>query len=687
MLSLGPQLIGYRTIHMQPAHQTLITVSLGTAIFLGVAEGASAQAKLSSVSPNEYESISLDSASPPINTLPALAPDPAHNFSRSGLSLPENYAFAEVAEDLTLLEFSMVTKGPEQNIEDASDSALPSHILTAQSIDVEAPEADGPGQGSLIQNASEVEPPMVAPETESRIESEDMSTEQPDDQVLESPDFTAQEEMLMEAEEADDSVPEQPNDPVSVDAELEDLEPEVNDELDEPLVELPDYLLAPANPLFVPIDPETVEIEGTQPISLEQALEIARRNSRELESSLQQLEQSQEALREARAAYLPTISSLGRITHSDTDISNEGPELGSQDGQPTVNTNLILNARVDYDIFTSGQRSANVRAAEDAVKIQELQVEVVREDLRLNITSAYYDLQQSDELVRIAEDTVEQSLRSLSDASARERAGVGTRFDRLQAEVDLANDEQTLSNALRDQKVTRRQLVELLSLPPGIDLSASDPVEQAGVWDIPLEETLVLAYKNRAELEQQLLQRDLENQQARAALANRWPQLSAFADYQLNDLLDNTRVNADNEVLSVGLQMNWTLYNGGATRAQTRQQEIAADLAATQFADTREEIRFEVEEEYLNLDASFKNIQTARSAVDLAKESLRLARLRFGAGVGIQSDVLEAQTRLTEAEVNLVTAILDYNRALVSIQRAVSNFPDNNLSADPVRER
>ncbi|NET51732.1 MAG: TolC family protein, partial [Merismopedia sp. SIO2A8] len=457
----------------------------------------------------------------------------------------------------------------------------------------------------------------------------------------------------------------------------------INGEANTDFTEVPDYLLSPSNPLFVPVNPETVETAGTQPISLAEALEISRRNSRELQSALQQLEQSQEGLRQQRAAYLPTLQLQSTLTHSDDDLPGE---FGDFDGSATVDTVFNTVIRAEYDLFTSGLRSANVRAAEESVRSQELQVEVVKEDLRLNITTAYYDLQQSDQLVRIAEDTVEQSQISLRDALAREQAGVGTRFDRLQAEVDLANDEQQLSNALRDQSIARRQLADLLSLPPGLDLSASDPVEVAGAWAMPLEDTLLLAYRNRAELEQQLSQRELEKQQARAQRANRWPQLSIFAQAQSVDLLDVTRGPNDVETLSAGLQLDWLLYNGGSTRAGARQEAIAAELAETQFADTREAIRFEVEQQYLNLGASFKNIQTASSAVDLAKEALRLARLRFGAGVGIQSDVLEAQTRLTEAEVNLVTAILDYNRALVAIQRAVSNWPDNNLSADPARE-
>ena len=67
-----------------------------------------------------------------------------------------------------------------------------------------------------------------------------------------------------------------------------------------------------------------------------------------------------------------------------------------------------------------------------------------------------------------------------------------------------------------------------------------------------------------------------------------------------------------------------------------------------------------------------ENIETARVAVNQAREALVLANLRLDAGVGTQLDVLTAQSELTDAEGNLVSALLGYNRALAALQRAVS---------------
>ena len=90
-------------------------------------------------------------------------------------------------------------------------------------------------------------------------------------------------------------------------------------------------------------------------------------------------------------------------------------------------------------------------------------------------------------------------------------------------------------------------------------------------------------------------------------------------------------------------------------------------LTNSEFESTRNQIRFEVEEAYFTLLANQENIDTASLAVEQAEEALELANLRFNAGVGTQLDVLSATSELTEAQGNLVTAVLDYNRALAPI--------------------
>ncbi|BAY41051.1 outer membrane efflux protein [Nostoc sp. NIES-2111] len=440
-------------------------------------------------------------------------------------------------------------------------------------------------------------------------------------------------------------------------------------------VEVPQNLIPNANPLQFPTKPGEVTVQETQPITLDQALELARRNNRDLQVSLLELQRTQASLKEAQAALLPQLSLSSDITRSQSASNQLRDELTSRQGgvgnSDEPGTGFNGQAQLSYDLFTSGRRNAAIQQAEEQVRFQQLDVERQSEEIRLSVTRAYYNLQQADEQVRIARSAVENAQASLRDAEALERAGVGTRFDVLRSQVNLANNTQQLTNSLAQQQINRRQLATLLSLPQSVNISAADPVQLAGLWNQSLEQSIILAYQNRPELQQQLAQKNISEQQRRQALANLGPQVSFIANYNLLDQFDDQVGLTDG--YSVGLRATLNLYDGGASKARAAQARANIAIAETQFASQRDQVRFQVEQAFTNQRSNLENVQTANVALEQARESLRLARLRFQAGVGTQTDVINSENDLTQAEGNRIEAILNYNRALAELQRAVTS--------------
>jgi OMF family outer membrane factor len=438
----------------------------------------------------------------------------------------------------------------------------------------------------------------------------------------------------------------------------------------------PEFLNPSANPLLFPTQSQEVQIQGTQPITLQQAIELARRNNRQLQEAQLNLNRTQAALQEALAAEFPTASFNADFTRSES-ASNRLSNPNVPISQNPVSTTFNGSLQINYDLFTAGRRPALIRAAEGQVRFQQLEVERLSEQLRLDTTRSYYDLQQADAQVEISQAAVTDAAQSLRDAALREQAGLGTRFEVLQAQVQLANANQDLTRAISQQRISRRTIVRTLNLAQPVDVSAADPIEVAGEWTTSLEQSIVLAFKNRAELEQQLVQRDISEQQRLAERAATRPQAGLTARYDLVGSLDDDR--GPRQGFSLGANLRWEFFNGGATRARVEQQRINTRIAETRFADQRSQVRLDVEQAFFDLNANRENIQTASFALVQAEESLRLARLRFQAGVGTQTDVINQQTALTQARGNRLRAILDYNRALAALERAITNLPASNL--------
>ncbi|MBD2068122.1 TolC family protein [Leptolyngbya sp. FACHB-671] len=664
---------------------SLLAVSVGTIIALSPLHSASAQspARLGGLDGKdevEHENsigaiaTTLDSAA----TVEVAQADEA--------AQPENDSESEaiVVETEPAAETEPTAASDQSNADADAESAEP----TEQPGNAEEPSNASTSPDDASADESERE---ITPETSSETASEEVSEQLSQD--LPAGDETEETSPAPSLDSSDEAAP--PEDEAEVDDEAEAEAEAEAETADENLIQAaPEYLNPSPNPLQFPTQPEEVEIVGTQPITLEQAIDLAVRNNRELQVSRLELERAQAALREVQANNLPTVDLNSNLTFQENTQQQDSGALqdfldqlqGGQGGSGQSDeddVNVVLGGAVElnYTLFTGGRRPALIEAAEGQVRFQELQVEAQEEQLRLDVINNYYDLQETDEQVRIQESALEQALQSLRDAEALERAGVGTRFDVLQAQVDVANARQQLTQALSQRQIARRQIVQTLSLAQSVEVAAADPVEVADLWDLSLEETIVLAIRNRAELEQQLVQREVSDAQRRAALAQLRPQIGLFASYNVQDTLNEDQTVQDN--YQFGAQFNLSLFDGGAARAQAAQEEANIAIAETNFAAQRNQIRFDVESAYSNLQANFENIQTASLALEQAREALRLARLRFQAGVGTQTDVLIAQSDLTEAEFNRVQAILGYNRSLAELQRSVSNFPYAGVIPEP----
>lgn len=456
------------------------------------------------------------------------------------------------------------------------------------------------------------------------------------------------------------------------------------------------------NPLRFPTQPSEVRIEETLAITLEQAIDLARRNNHDLQVAELQVEQGREGVREQQGALWPQLSLQSVLQRADSAAGqlqrnaqnrqirrrqNDGVEGLSEDFTSLGINQFNNTLQVTYNLGIDGGRAAQIRATQETLRLRELDYERIAEQVRFDVTTAYYTLQEADSRVVIAEAAVENAQKSLQDAEALERAGVGTRFSVLQAQVQLANEQQLLSQAVSSQRTARRRLAEELNINESVNLTAADPVQEAGIWNPSLEESIILAFKNRAELEQQLVDRDRNRALRDAALATIRPQVTVFANYnvlgQFPDDGDPFAARGWADGYAVGAQLQWNFFDGGTAKARARQREIDGQIAETRFSQTRNQVRLEVEQAYFQLESSFENISTAKLGLEQAEEALRLARLRFQAGVGTQTDVINQETELTRARSNLVQAIIGYNQALSSLHRAVSNLPGSNLSNRP----
>jgi outer membrane protein TolC len=405
--------------------------------------------------------------------------------------------------------------------------------------------------------------------------------------------------------------------------------------------------------------PGDVRITGNRSLTLRQALDFSEKNNREIEAARLQITSSTAA---TRGFGDFTVQAAGALEKNGTPVIANNPNLNSFNGSSTP---LTANVQATYNLTNTGRR----QVSEEQLRFDRLEVDRVSRRVRGDVITAYYDLQEADEQLKINEAAVKNSERSLRDAKLQEQAGLGTKFDVIRADVQKATAEQDVTRTISQQKNARKRLAQILNTTENTEYTASEEVAPRGSWTISLDNSIILAYGNRPELKQAAVRRDLGKAQETVARIGDQPRYNLVASYGLRKDFQRSEGFSDN--YSVGAQVRWDFLDGGAANSGVEQAKAAQAVADTQYITNRDQIRLQVEQSYNTLFADQKNIITSTGGLKQAEESLRLARLRFAAGVGTQTDVISAETELTRSRSNRLRAVIGYNRSLSTLRNVV----------------
>ena len=439
-------------------------------------------------------------------------------------------------------------------------------------------------------------------------------------------------------------------------------------------------LVAPPS-LALPNAPSQVRILELRPLTLEESIQLAEFNSPQLKAAASRVDQAKSALRAAIASWYPTVDfSASGLPEYFRSYSYQNPDFAPIGANENFSREWRANSslRVSWDLINPA-RVPQIAAARDRFERTAEAYLIALRDLRLEAQTAYFDLQRADEGVRIGQDSVKASLVSYRDSRARFNAGVNTKLEVLEAETQLARDRDTLTTNLRLQGEQRRNLARVLDLPQDVTPTAATPARPMGLWEPSLQESIIAAYNYREELDQLILDISINNSQANASLAAVQPVLSfvnstsasrfegqsgqtSLSDIDMGDFTYGVQN-------STALTASWRLFDGGRAGAEYRRSKQAAEQSRFDFANLRDQIRFEVEQSFLGLRAAIQSIDTTAIEVLSSKESLRLSQLRVQAGVGVQREVVNNQRDLTQAELKYARAINSYNSNLALLQR------------------
>lgn len=389
-------------------------------------------------------------------------------------------------------------------------------------------------------------------------------------------------------------------------------------------------------------------------LSLAEALAVAAERNRDIARAKEYLAYVRGRYVEERAAAFPQLTATASLGQE----RDEGQKIyGPQQTERTERRSMKVG--LTQPLFTWGQVSAAIRAAEVGLASADEQLRLARQAAQREVSTAFHDVLLARELQALAGQNLEQKRRHLDEARRKFQAGVATDYDVLAAAVSTDNARpETIrtDNALR---AARDRLRFLLGLE-GQEVDAAGSLTVGDDPSVAYEEANALARERRPELVEMRHRIRIAEERLTMTAAQDKPRIDLRGEYGWTSLEQpGPGLHGDGPTWNVGVQLSYPFFDGQRTRGRVLQAESDLRSLRVEEAKQRDRVALEVRDALNAVRESGEILSALAGTVTQAERLLAMAERGYVLGVKTRIDVEDAELNLRQARGSLSRARRD----------------------------
>lgn len=409
-------------------------------------------------------------------------------------------------------------------------------------------------------------------------------------------------------------------------------------------------------------------------LSLSEAQDRALAASHRLAEARARADTAEATVAVRQAADRPIVGLGAGYTRTNhvTEFSLLGPTGALRVLYPDAPDNYRTRLDLQWPIYNGGRSDALERAARAEASAAAADIGAAQADLRLEVARAFWALVTARAATAVLDRSLARAQANLNDVRQRLNAGLVPPNDVASAEAQESRQRMLLIETRNQSDQSSAELARLIGvdvmqrIEPAADLDLTGPAAAS-------LETLVAgaraARMDRRALEQRITAAE---EQRVAAEGGRKPAIAITGGF------DYARPNPDifpradrwDDSWDAGVSATWALWDGGRSQAESAQARSTADAARQRLAEFDSIVALEVRQRLLDIDSGQAAVGAAEDAVRAATEARRVIAERYQAGVAIQTELLDADVVLLQAELDRTRAIAAVRLAEARLARA-----------------
>ena len=418
------------------------------------------------------------------------------------------------------------------------------------------------------------------------------------------------------------------------------------------------------------------QVAAQTPLTLDDAVARALKQNPATRGAEAARREASERARQARAGWLPRLDLTETWQRGNQPVFVFGSLLAQRSftaanfaidalNHPEPVSNFRTGISVEQLVFDGARTRSAHRSAGIGQEIADAGIRETASSLRLGVTRAFGEVLLARANRAAAAAALESAEEDVRRAEHRRDAGLATEADVLAVKVHLAQIRERQISAVSRETVARLQLNELMGEPLDAMFEIQAPAA-AGTTPPPVAELEAEALANRPDVIRAAAQERLAQESMSAARSGFYPQAAVQGVYEFNGGTFADRASA----WTVGAVLRWNIFGGFADSARLGEAKAATERARAERERQESSARVDVRAAVARLEEARARVEVGRLAAAQAKESQRIVRDRFDAGLAPVNDLLRSAMAVLDADSHQTAAAIDVLMSAALLERA-----------------
>ncbi len=413
-------------------------------------------------------------------------------------------------------------------------------------------------------------------------------------------------------------------------------------------------------------------------VSLGTALDSALLNNEQVTMAGDRAEAARARASQAFAGYLPSVSLSANYSRNYSSPIISEFKVGDIDTPVTFGFNEPYDSKswqasLTQNLFTFGKLESRLSMAIESVRSAEEEYRSTRQSVIFDAVSSYFEVIRSEMALAYAKKALDTAKAHFTQVEILRGRGRASEAELLRARVALLSAEQVLIKAENSARVAVSTFKSIAGMPGGsaLVLAEKDLSRYMMKETRRFEAVTSEAYERHPDLRRAKSAVRISESALTLAKSNWLPSVAAQGNYGWNNTnYSSSGTNFDQTNWSVAAGASWTLFDGFDTQSRIKEASVSLSEARASLSLAAKAASLELERAYLDHEAASKVRDLAAKTLESARAGHEASLIRFRHGLASNIELLDAQSSLSRAELDLVSADFDLCMSYLRLKKA-----------------